>query len=148
LIGPILAGVTFLAARGPAVFAETFGDYVGWKACAECHEDAAAGWKKTRHAQAFEHLKNEGKEDVPGCVGCHAVHFDEEGGFIDLDLTPELAGVQCESCHGPGKKHVEKRAEGDNIVARPDRACCRRCHTPGQDANFDYEKKVLRVHGP
>ena len=102
LIGTLLAGGVFLAARGSSVFAETFGDYLGWKACAECHEDVASSWQKTRHALAFEHLKNDGKEGVPGCVRCHVVRFDEDGGFIDMDLTPELAGVQCESCHGPG----------------------------------------------
>ena len=147
LTASIVSWFTFLGVFGPLVHAEIFGDYLGWKACAECHEEKALGWEKTPHAKAFDHLKQGGKEGATGCIKCHVVHFDEDGGFIDMDLTPELAGVQCESCHGPGKRHVENQEERGHILARPDKACCRQCHTPGQDTHFDYDEKVQRVHG-
>ena len=127
------------------VKAELLGDYIGVKNCAECHEDITASWAKTPHARAFESLKKEGKDTTPGCVKCHSVAYDLDGGFIDMELTPELAGVQCESCHGPGLKHRDSE-DGTDIILSNNAEGCRTCHTPGQDANFDYVKKVKKIH--
>ncbi len=128
--------------------AEIFGDFVGFEACNECHDDVVEGWKTTPHAHAFENLAKQGEEKMenPGCVKCHVVAFDADGGFIDMDLTPELKGVQCESCHGPGHKHIETE-EAEDIVGSPDASVCRVCHTKGQDANFDFSKSSKLVHG-
>ncbi|EGB14570.1 hypothetical protein DND132_1361 [Pseudodesulfovibrio mercurii] len=137
-----------LSLAAAAAHAELFGDYVGYTACEECHADVVKGWKTTPHANAFEDLKQQGeeKQSVPGCVRCHVVAMDADGGFIDMDLTPELKDVQCENCHGPGRKHVASQDPAD-IVARPDEALCRTCHTEGQDKNFDYKVKSRFVHG-
>ena len=126
---------------------ELFGDYLGWQACQECHPDLTTGWKQTQHARAFESLKKDGKHELPGCVKCHVVAFEQPGGFIDFEMTPELVDVQCEECHGPGSAHAENPDQGDTITAAPDEARCRKCHTPGQDANFNYEKKIKGIHG-
>ncbi len=128
--------------------AEIFGDYVGYTACAECHSDIVEGWKSTPHANAFEDLKRQGeeKQSVPGCVRCHVVGMDEDGGFIDMELTPELRDVQCEACHGPGRAHVESQDSKD-ILGKPGEDACRVCHTEGQDKNFDYKAKSRLVHG-
>lgn len=128
--------------------AEIFGDYVGVKECNECHEDVVEGWKTTPHAHAFENLAKQGEEKKqnPGCVKCHVVAYDAEGGFIDMDLTPELKDVQCESCHGPGNKHMETE-EAEDIFGKPDESVCRVCHTEGQDKNFDYQQASKWVHG-
>jgi hypothetical protein len=75
------------------------------------------------------------------------VAFEQDGGYVDADLTPELVNVQCEACHGPGKAHVESEGSSGSITARPDEATCRTCHTPGQDAHFDYPAKKALVHG-
>ena len=127
--------------------AELLGDYVGWKSCKDCHEEIADGWQKTKHAQAFDHLKKDGKDNTPGCVKCHVVNFEGDGGFIAEDLTPELAGVQCESCHGPGKAHVGQPDKEGSIILDPGEKNCRQCHTKSQDANFDYKAKSKLVHG-
>jgi hypothetical protein len=50
-------------------------------------------------------------------------------------------GVQCESCHGPGQKHVEERLKvdepedghilevgKDEIIGAPTAETCRKCH--------------------
>ena len=84
------------AAEGP-------GDYVGWKACSGCHEKAAADWQKGRHAGAFADLQKSGQENLPACVRCHVTGHGRPGGFVDGEITPDLAGVQCEACHGPGR---------------------------------------------
>jgi hypothetical protein len=127
---------------------EILGDYVSYKACIECHPQVVESWKNTPHAKAFETLKTQGEEKQknPGCLKCHVIGFDKDGGFIDMDLTPELKGVQCESCHGPGRKHVESQ-DPINIIAKPDETSCRVCHTEGQDKNFNFAKKSRLVHG-
>lgn len=131
-----------------SVRAELFGDYVSYKACIDCHPDIVSGWKKTPHAHAFATLKEQGdeKQTIPGCVQCHVVDMDGDGGFIDMELTPELADVQCESCHGAGRAHVESQAAED-IIGTPNEASCRRCHTEGQDKNFNFNVKSRFVHG-
>ncbi|WP_272699489.1 cytochrome c family protein [Desulfovibrio sp. Fe33] len=131
-----------------AAQAELFGDFVGYTACGECHPKIVEGWKTTPHARAFEDLKHQGeeKQSVPGCVRCHVVAMDAEGGFIDMDLTPELKDVQCESCHGPGLAHSQSGDPAD-LKVHPDEALCRTCHTEGQDKNFDYKVKSRFVHG-
>jgi len=137
--------LSFVAAVAQA---DLFGDYVGYTACVDCHADKVEGWKTTPHARAFADLKHQGeeKQSVPGCVRCHVVAMDADGGFIDMDLTPELKDVQCECCHGPGRVHAESQDPTD-IVMRPDEALCRTCHTEGQDKNFDYKIKSRLVHG-
>jgi hypothetical protein len=142
----LLMGFAVLAAPGPAR-CEILGEYVTVKACIECHAEHVTAWKKTPHGNAWETLKEQGaeKQGVAGCVKCHVVAYGQDGGFIDLELTPEFVNVQCENCHGPGKKHVEAGGEG-HIIAKPDTASCRVCHTEGQDKNFDYARKSKLVH--
>ncbi len=127
------------------VKAELLGNYIGAKNCAKCHEEIAESWAETPHARAFEHLKKEGKDTTPGCVKCHSVAYEQDGGFIDMELTPELAGVQCESCHGPGMKHRDTE-DPAHIIRNTKKQGCRTCHTPGQDANFDFATNVKKIH--
>ena len=145
----ILGSAAFiLLGWGSIARGELFGDYQGYETCETCHGDLVDGWKTTPHASAFEDLKKQGeeKQENPGCVQCHVVAYGKDGGFIDMELTPELKDVQCESCHGPGKKHNETFSAED-IVGKPGEEVCRQCHTEGQDKNFNYEKKSKLVHG-
>ena len=144
LLGFVCAGLIAVSgARG-----ELLGDYVSYTACEACHPDNAEGWKTTPHAKAFEVLKTQGeeKQQNPGCIKCHVVGYEKDGGFIDMELTPELKDVQCESCHGPGRQHVELMTP-ESIVSKPGEEVCRTCHTEGQDKDFNYEKKSKLVHG-
>jgi hypothetical protein len=136
---------TLLCLHKNGVRAELLGDYIGAQNCAACHEEIAASWAKTPHAKAFEHLRKEGKDTTPGCVKCHSVAYEQDGGFIDMELTPELAGVQCESCHGPGNQHRDTE-DPAHIIRNMTKEGCRSCHTPGQDANFDFAQKVKKIH--
>jgi hypothetical protein len=132
-----------------AAKAEILGDFLGYTACMACHKDTVDGWRTTPHGHAFATLKTQGveKQSNPGCVKCHVVGYNLDGGYIDEDLTPELKDVQCESCHGPGRAHVESEGDADLILAAPDEGTCRACHTPGQDKNFNYKTKSRLVHG-
>ena len=121
--------------------------YAGAEACAGCHGNLVKGWKTTRHATALETLKKKTQEKLPACVKCHVTGYEKTGGYVDQELTPELAGVQCEVCHGPAAAHASNPGNRTNLIANPSEASCRECHTKGQDPKFDYTNKKRLVHG-
>jgi predicted CXXCH cytochrome family protein len=138
--------VLFLLMNAAGAYPEQSAAYVGGKKCEPCHSAIKDTWQNTRHAKAIESLKKSGQETLPACVKCHVTGYERDGGFIDYELTPEMAGVQCEVCHGPGSKHLDGPA-AQNIVKESNAALCRQCHTEGQDPGFNYTAKVKNVHG-
>jgi predicted CXXCH cytochrome family protein len=130
----------------PWTQSEESGAYVGSKKCAPCHSSIDKTWQETRHAKAIESLKKSKQEHLPGCVKCHVTGYERDGGFIDNELTPEMAGVQCEVCHNPGGNHV-KDPMGKKMIKESGEELCRQCHTKGQDPGFNYKEKVTLVHG-
>jgi predicted CXXCH cytochrome family protein len=130
----------------PWTHSEESAAYVGSKKCAACHSSIDKTWQETRHAKAIESLKKSHQENLPNCVKCHVTGYERDGGFIDNELTPEMAGVQCEVCHGPGGAHV-KSPMGNKMVKESGEELCRQCHTKGQDPGFNYKEKVKLVHG-
>jgi hypothetical protein len=79
--------------------------YVGKNTCAACHFDKYRTWKHEKHALAFEILPLKYRQD-PKCLICHTTGYGESTGYKDV-TTPHLAGITCESCHGPGSEHVK-----------------------------------------
>jgi hypothetical protein len=78
--------------------------YIGAKRCASCHFEPFLSWKKTKHSQAFESLTVKYQKDEK-CLKCHTTGLGEPTGY--KDGAKALAGVTCETCHGPGSKHEE-----------------------------------------
>ena len=114
-------------------------DYIGASQCQSCHQSQFDVWQEMKHANAFASLENVGKSFDPDCIGCHTVGF-EQGGYVDFSLTPELLNVQCESCHGAGREHVES----DGKQATPNHtmeplARCQQCHVGSHSPDFDLE---------
>lgn len=142
----LLLLTVFLLSPDCLTRAGEMGNFTGWNSCTDCHKNITVDWQQSRHARAFESLKKSGQQGLPACIRCHVTGYGETGGFIDDELTPELAGVQCEACHGPAGKHVSA-LEKKNITSVPKVDICRRCHTPGQDPKFDYAKKIRNIHG-
>ena len=118
--------------------------FVGSDACADCHEEEYAIWKKTGHAEAFASLdpKNErhGHERLKGiarmfdpeCLACHVTGWNPQevfryrSGFINAEfaadeeertMSPLLIGSGCENCHGPGSRHIELADNGEDELA-------------------------------
>jgi len=62
------------------------------------------------------------------CLDCHttnlAVGYDEATQKWTTTFTD--AGVACESCHGPGGKHGDTKAD----ILHPNQTPCARCHGP------------------
>lgn len=150
--------------------------FVGNKACMGCHKAEALDWQRSRHAKAFDLLaparkpaekrrvnldpeKNFQKDEK--CIKCHTTGYKQEGGFRDIESTPDLAGVGCEMCHGPGKEYreihkrmilefnrAEVRAAGQVYATLGDKVC-ENCHgnkdgpmLKETDPKYDFDLKT------
>jgi hypothetical protein len=119
----------------------------GRTGCRRCHIKQWRSWEATAHATAFETLPEEGRSDST-CLKCHATGHGAPTGFTSVDETPDLAGVTCEGCHGPGSDYKDREVMQDldaSIAAGliiPDEASCVGCHNtdcPNFSGSFDYE---------
>jgi hypothetical protein len=97
--------------------------YAGTKKCRPCHLKEYTSWSETKMAKAFELLKPgagasaktkaklDPNKDYTGdatCLACHTTGYGKPGGFVDMATTPDMAGVGCEVCHGPGGTYLQK----------------------------------------
>ncbi len=117
----------------------------GAETCMACHAENHSDWSATRHAGAMDTLAGIGQDANESCVGCHSVGFGS-GGFTSVAATPELAGVQCENCHGAGAAHA---ADPGNLELRPvinmSASLCGECHNDAHHPTF--EEWSLSKHG-
>lgn len=126
------------------------GKNLGDAACAGCHADRAASHSKNAHARALKTLAGRGAAKKVECLTCHAVpEAAQPAGSEDF----HSGGVGCESCHGPGEKHVAEGGSKGSIVALGEdcpvcvvEAVCTRCHTPEQDPDWSLDND-LKVGG-
>ncbi len=87
--------------------------FVGSDACKKCHFVEYNTWSNTKHAHAFEDLKNKAKNPskrhLDGeCIVCHSVGFEYQSGYDGSENTKHLINVGCENCHGPGSLHSDQ----------------------------------------
>lgn len=154
--------------------------YIGAKKCKTCHMKQYKAWKKTKMATSFENLKpgvkaeektkvgldpNKDYTTDEDCLRCHTTGYGKPGGFVSMEKTPKLSGVQCEACHGPGSKYRKimkknKKFKRDEIKAvgwifpSEDEKGCMVCH--GGDSPFnekidakykwDFKDRVEKSH--
>jgi peroxiredoxin len=132
------------------------GRFVGSESCKSCHAQQHQIWSESAHAKAFETLRAQHVEKNTDCVRCHSTGFGEEGGYPGGG--PALAGVGCESCHGPGGNHVTEGARRQGtILALTDKcdSCvilqiCGSCHDGKWDPDLEWnlEAKLAKIrHG-
>ena len=118
LIALFVASVVLTATAGAAE-----NSYISQTQCKVCHDKKPDGaqwsvWKEMKHANAFNVLKGEeaiaiGKErglekpphEEPECLKCHVTAYDEATQNVPAKIKVE-DGVQCETCHGEGQKHL------------------------------------------
>jgi hypothetical protein len=177
-----------LVTLGRAASAEDVHQYVGAAKCKSCHAKELIGdqygtWKaKDPHHRAFETLKNEASRaiaakrglassahEAPECLECHVTAFGAPATQIATPLDP-AEGVQCESCHGPGRDYRKKKVMSDHELAHAkglwhaddDPAICTTCHNEksptfdakrytlpgGKTAGFDFEQAKQRIAHP
>lgn len=145
--------------------------YAGAITCQKCHGAAHASWQASNHAKALQTLSDRNQQFNPECLPCHTVGFRKDNGFYSVSQSASMlmGDVQCESCHGPSRKHAQTM---DRLMRSPLKtlnpaayqaqyqqaakalppkavpaAVCQGCHSPDHDNKFDYEsKKRLIIH--
>lgn len=156
--------------------------YVGSRKCKMCHMKQHKSWKKTDMANAIETLRPGQAVEVKKkfnldpakdyaqdktCLACHTTGFDKPGGYAIPDpddkkavkKANKMAGVGCESCHGPGSAYIKihtdllKTKRKYNVqelydagMTKIDVNTCTTCHNekgPTHDPAkpFDFEKQ-------
>jgi hypothetical protein len=99
---------------------------VGVDACQKCHASEINRWKQTPHFETFHtlHRKKEAQEiaqrlgiasfkNDSNCIQCHYTMQAQHG------HTEAIAGISCESCHGPAKGWVNTHQDyGGSGVTR------------------------------
>ena len=92
------------------------------------------------------------------CLPCHTVGYGQKGGFVDIEKTPNHAGVGCEMCHGPGGTYTQdqhmslknQEYKKEELVAVglvgeiTAETCTKSCHNNkspfvGEDYVFEFE---------
>jgi ribosomal protein L40E len=154
--------------------------YVGVSKCKTCHKKKLIGnqygaWQDAKHSKAFESLKSEdaiklAKEkgiagpphEAEECLKCHATAFGLKPEQLAKKPLKLADGIQCESCHGPGKDYRKKKVMADHDKslaagmwdAAKDEKICMECHNEdatgwdpqkyeladGSKVGFDFEK--------
>lgn len=117
-------------------------EFASDQVCRQCHTATHRQWKKSRHANALQSLIKVSKHEDPECLACHTTGFGTTGGFISHSITPELANVQCEACHGAAQKHAEYPLAHQPWKAK---GICGACHTPENSPSFNMATYWPRI---
>ncbi len=99
---------------------------IGPEECGECHKAEVHVWRETRHARTFKVLTrkkqakriagNMGIKRVKKAAACVVCHFTS--GY-KRNKVKAIAGISCESCHGPAKDWVKVHGDyGGKRVTR------------------------------
>lgn len=112
------------AATAPAQAPDTSG-YVWEATCKECHAEVHEAWARTKHKTALLRLSAADQEKE--CGACHLTGADKP---VAVEGKTVNAGVQCESCHGAGREHVDSARAGSpkKFAKTPGESLCVECH--------------------
>ena len=116
--------------------------YISANTCKSCHEQEYHQWSATRHAFAYQTLVKKERYFDPNCISCHTTGFGYATGFQIGDQDSTLKGVQCETCHGPGKQHAGNPKK-TNIRSGKDTSLCLQCHDAEHSPGF---AEVVALH--
>ncbi len=160
--------------------AKKINHYIGAGKCKNCHSTPENGnqyecWTKSKHAEAFKTLAGDEAKKAGAakgvtdpqkddkCVKCHVTGFGlaEDQFKKGFDRT---AGVQCETCHGPGEAHmtarmaaaaadekadpkVRKTVPEGEIALNGNPKFCQGCHNPESPSYkpFCYHERMEKI---
>jgi hypothetical protein len=133
----------FFRVSGPAP------KYAGSKVCLTCHLSICQYVTNTPHASAFSSpaFKAAGGQTNSSCLPCHTVGYGLPTGFGITNkngvfsYATNLAGVQCENCHGPAANHAASE-DDPTVVPRVEIAAtvCGGCHTGPMQPTYEEWK--------
>jgi len=130
VIAVMSIGVLFTIERHSAI-AQTPDNatYVPGSKCKTCHIKNFKAHAESAHATAYENVKFAGEETNATCLQCHTTGNGKPGGFVDTQSTPDLAGVTCQACHGPGSEHIgAAKEQKKQTISRSAPDMCIKCH--------------------
>jgi predicted CXXCH cytochrome family protein len=124
--------------------------------CGNCHVGVQTNWVTTKHANAWVDLQASGHA-ASFCNGCHTV--SQQGNNIghpagySVKADTAYQDVQCESCHGPGFKHVQSPTRTNvplaSIEVDTGKANgCGGCHTGTHEPFVDQWIQSAHGSGP
>lgn len=116
--------------------------FVGTATCAQCHPDEAKRFetysKKAHSFTSIERLAGKlTEQEKRVCYGCHTTGYGKPGGFVSKAQTPQLINLGCETCHGPGSRHVESEDPADLTAVTME--ACMVCHNEDRVAAFKFK---------
>ena len=117
--------------------------YKGAQHCITCHQKEGKIWQESDHAKAWLTLERVQRTFDPDCIPCHSVGFGV-GGFLSKELTPALASVQCENCHGVVAEHSDDDSYKKKRK-KVNRATCKKCHKNSHSPGFSFKKYFSKI---
>lgn len=103
--------------------------------CGSCHFDEYDQWSRTPHAFAWETIAKEGRTKDVSCISCHTTLYRKNGGFVDMEITPELVNVGCVSCHRDYEGHPVQKKSMEPVKE----ATCKECHDKPNSPDFNFQ---------
>jgi formate-dependent nitrite reductase cytochrome c552 subunit len=106
--------------------------FVGRAECRDCHARIDDEYATQVNAHTKPNSRHGQAASLQTCGSCHTTGFGQpSGGKLD-GTTPKLDGIGCESCHGPGSKHIaaDTKLERKATITRtpPAQETCWQCH--------------------
>ena len=119
--------------------------YLGTASCRGCHQVQFSQWNATGHARAWDTLAKAKRANDEECFSCHVTGAVDPRGPQTVDaVAPQLRGVGCESCHGPGEEHL--KSPSADTMSQPTEETCVACHDGERDeGQFDFESYHPKV---
>ncbi len=114
--------------------------FAGAGVCLTCHTNfnpETAGWVNTHHATALETLKRIHQDHNSECLQCHTVGYGLPTGFTNETANANLAGVQCENCHGPAGDHARSPFFTKPPIVWEAAELCGGCHNGFHHPTYD-----------
>ena len=74
------------------------------------------------------------------CGDCH----DD---YMELKMSDLHAGISCETCHGPGWKHIDNPLP-DQLIIPSGRDYCAHCHSLNPARPENFKQVNLKEHNP
>ena len=154
-------------------------EYIGVENCMLCHQPHFDSWSETKMSKSYELLKPGVRAEAKSkanfdpdkdytreatCLRCHVTGLGKPGGFVSLEKTPDMLGVQCEMCHGPGSIYTEMMMKkqgtytleeyqtlgGLTMPSPEDNVCTQQCHnttSPFTKSGFDFDFEDRKASG-
>ena len=111
--------------------------------CQKCHQKQYKHWLNGPHAGAYQSVQREKKTKLLKCLSCHITGFGRPDGFININLTKNMAGVHCSECHLTIHRHLTNNNKSG--IAAVQEKTCTRCHDAENDPDFDFARDLERI---